>query len=205
MLNVALTGNAGAGKSSVLALFAAWGATVIDADQLARAAVAPGSPALAAIFRRFGRDLEQPDGFLDRATLRRRVLADDEQRAVLNAIVHPEVARMSAALTEAARRRGDPILVADIPLLFEVADPGAFDVVILVDAPETVRRERLMRERDLTWGEAGDLLGAQLPSRLKRDKSDIVIDNDRSRDALEARAREAWRTLQERAAVGARG
>ena len=106
MLRVGLTGNAAAGKSTVLALFRRWGAAVIDADELAREVVQPGTPALRAIFERFGRELELTDGGLDRAKLRRRVMADDEQRAVLNAIVHPEVARLSAEREAAARQRG---------------------------------------------------------------------------------------------------
>lgn len=143
MLRVGLTGNAAAGKSTVLALFKRWGATVLDSDALAREAVAPGSPALAAIYQRFGAGLRLPDGSLDRAALRRCVMADDELRAVLEAIVHPEVARLSSALEQEARLHGDPILVADIPLLFEVLSPASFDVVVLVDAPEEVRRARV--------------------------------------------------------------
>jgi dephospho-CoA kinase len=200
VLTVALTGNVAAGKSTVLAGFARWGAATIDTDQLAREAVVPGSPALAAIYRRFGADLARPDGTLDRAELRRRVMRDDEQRAVLNAIVHPEVNRLLTLGLAAAARRGAGIVVADIPLLFEVLDPAAWDLVVLVDAPEETRRRRLMEQRGYSRQEADDVIGAQLPSRLKRDRSDIVIDNDGSRDALEARAREAWDAVCRRAA-----
>ena len=199
MLRVGLTGNAAAGKSTVLAHFKQWGASVIDSDLLAREAVEPGSPALQVIFKRFGSDLRLPDGSLDRATLRRRVMSNDEQRAVLNAIVHPEVARLSAALEAEARGRGESVLVADIPLLFEVLSPASFDVVILVDAPEQVRRTRLLEARGYSAADADDLLGAQLPSRLKRDKSHIVIDNDGTREALEAHCREVWLELERRA------
>lgn len=201
MLRVCLTGNAGAGKTSVIALFKQWGAAVIDSDQLAREAVVPGSPALAAIFKRFGDDLRLADGSLDRAALRRRVMGDDEQRAVLNAIVHPEVARLTAERSAEAKRCGAAILVADIPLLFEVLDPAAWEVVVLVDAPEALRRERLIKERDFPPGEADDLIKAQLPSRIKRDWSHLIIDNDGSRETLEQRARAAWEKLQERARV----
>ncbi len=192
MLRVALTGNVAAGKSTVLALFERWGAVVIDTDVLAREAVQPGSPALAALLRRFGAALALPDGSLDRAALRRRVMGDAEQRAVLNAIVHPEVDRLLAARLAEAERRGAAVVVCDIPLLFEVRDPAAWDLVVLVDAPEETRRRRLIETRGYTRAEADDVIGAQLPSRLKRDRSDVVIDNDGSRDALEARAREAW-------------
>jgi dephospho-CoA kinase len=194
-LKVGLTGNVAAGKSTVLALFRRWGAETIDTDVLAREAVSPGSPALAAILKRFGDDLRLPDGGLDRAALRRRVMRDDEQRAVLNAIVHPEVARRSAELTADAERRGARILVADIPLLFEVLDPAQFDAVVLVDAPVALRRERLARQRGFTPEECDDLVGAQLPSRLKRDKSHHVIDNDGTLETLETRAREVWLDL----------
>ena len=202
MLRVALTGNVAAGKSTVLALFERWGAVTIDTDKLAREAVRPGTPALAAILRRFGADLALPDGSLDRAALRRRAMGDDEQRAVLNAIVHPEVDRLLTARLADARRRGARIVVCDIPLLFEVLDSAAYDVVVLVDAPEETRRRRLMELRRYTRGEADDVIGAQLPSRVKRDKADIVIDNDGAPDALEARAREAWAALEDTARAG---
>jgi len=202
MLRVALTGNVAAGKSTVLALFERWGAVTIDTDKLAREAVLPGSPALAAILRRFGADLALPDGSLDRAALRHLAMGDDEQRAVLNAIVHPEVERLLAARLADAHRRGARIVVCDIPLLFEVLDPAAYDVVVLVDAPEATRRRRLTERRRYTRAEADDVIGAQLPSRVKRDKADIVIDNDGTADALEARARDAWAALEAAAQAG---
>jgi dephospho-CoA kinase len=192
VLTVALTGNVAAGKSTVLAHFAAWGARVIDTDLLAREAVRPGSAALAAIAARFGADLLAADGSLDRAGLRRRVMADDERRAVLNAIVHPEVRRLEMALVEAAEREGAEIVVSDIPLLFEVSDPSEWDVVVLVDAPEETRRRRLMEQRGYSPAEADAVIGAQLPSRLKRPHSHIVIDNDGSREELEQATRTAW-------------
>ena len=196
MLRVALTGNVAAGKSTVLAHFALWGAATIDTDLLAREAVAVGSPALAAIFRRFGADLRRPDGALDRAALRRRVMGDDEQRAVLNAIVHPDVERLLAERLADAQQRGARIVVCDIPLLFEVLDPDDWDRVVLVDAPEALRRRRLMELRGYSRDEADDVIGAQLPSRLKRDRADLVIDNDGSTDALAASARAAWDALE---------
>jgi dephospho-CoA kinase len=200
MLSVALTGNVAAGKSVVLAHFARWGATVVDVDRLARVVVEPGTPALTAIVARFGGDLKLADGSLDRALLRRRVMGDDERRAVLNAIVHPEVMRLHAARLEDARRSGAAIVVSDIPLLFEVLDPEAWDMVVLVDAPEETRRRRLMELRGYTEDEARDVIGAQLPSRLKRSKSHIIIDNDGSPEALEANARAAWTALTAEAA-----
>jgi dephospho-CoA kinase len=119
---------------------------------------------------------------------------------VLNAIVHPDVIRLHAERLEEARRSGAEIVVSDIPLLFEVLDPEAWDMVVLVDAPEETRRRRLMELRGYTEDEARDVIGAQLPSRLKRSKSHIIIDNDGSPEALEANARAAWTALTAEAA-----
>jgi dephospho-CoA kinase len=202
LLSVGLTGNVAAGKSTVAGLFRQWGAVVVDADALARAAVDRGTPALAAIARRFGREVLQTDGALDRAALRRRVMASASERAALNAIVHPEVARLREVEIAKARAAGAPIVVHDIPLLFEVLDPADFDVIVLVDAPEGVRRARLMQGRGLGATEADALIGAQLSSAAKQARSHIVITNDGSREALEAAAHTVWTELQARAGVG---
>ncbi|MEJ2239804.1 MAG: dephospho-CoA kinase [Gemmatimonadales bacterium] len=126
MLNIALTGNAGAGKSTVVRWFGQWGATIIDADALVREVQAPGSETLAEISRRFGEEVILPDGSLDRSALRTKVLADAQALASLNEIVHPAVQRRRAELISEARDRGAQIVVNDIPLLFEVLDPSAF-------------------------------------------------------------------------------
>lgn len=199
MLNVALTGNLAAGKSTVAALFREWGATLIDADQLVREVQAPGSPVLAAIAERFGPDLIDSAGRLDRDALRRRALADPAALADLNRLVHPEVLRRRAALEAEARARGDRIVVSDIPLLFEAADPAAFDVVVLVDAPVEIRRQRLLANRDLSPSDAERMLAAQLPPNTKRTRSDHVIDNMGDLAALERAARKVWEALEARA------
>ena len=195
MLSVALTGNVAAGKTTVARWWREWGGTVIEADTLVREAQAPGSPVLAAIQERFGEDMVRGDGSLDRAALRRVVFRDAEARAALNAIVHPAVqARRHVLLAEAAAR-GEPLVVSDIPLLFEVLDPSQFDVVVLVDAPDDVRRARLIEDRGLLPGEADRLMAAQAPSAPKRARSHIVIDNTGSLDELRAAAAETWRRL----------
>src|SRR5574341_225927 len=123
MLNVALTGNIAAGKSTVVELFRRWGATVVDADALAREAQEPGTEVLAQIAQRFGADVLNPDGSLDRAALRGKVMGDDAALGALNAIVHPAVRKRRDELQRQAAARGDLILVNDIPLLFETLDP----------------------------------------------------------------------------------
>ena len=198
MLNVGLTGNIAAGKSTVVDLFRGWGATVIDADQLAREAQAPGTDVLTAIVRRFGGDVLAPDGTLDRAALRAKVMGDDRALAALNAIVHPAVQRRRTQLLDEARARGDAVVINDIPLLFEALDPAQFDVVVLVDAPAAVRRARLRLLRGLSNAEADRMIAAQMPADRKRPRADYVIDNDDSRDALEARARAVFEALTKR-------
>jgi dephospho-CoA kinase len=199
VLNVALTGNIAAGKSTVAELFRGWGAVLIDADRLVRDAQAPGSPVLHRIAARFGADLIGPAGELDRAALRRRVMGDPAARAELERLVHPEVSRRGAALLAEARAGGARIAVSDIPLLFEALDPAAFDVVVLVDAPEPVRRARLRAERALSEEDAEQMLAAQMPSADKRAGSTYVIDNDADRATLERRAAEVWQALLARA------
>lgn len=199
MLSVALTGNIAAGKSTVAGFFRRWGATLIDADELVREAQAPGQPTLQAIAERFGGELIRENGSLDRAALRARVLADPAALADLNRIVHPEVRRRRLELLAQARARGDRLVVSDIPLLFEADDPSAFDVVVLVDAPEAVRRARLLASRTLSPEEADRMIAAQQPTSMKCARSDYVIANDGDLPALERAAALVWQALLKRA------
>jgi len=199
MLNVGLTGNIAAGKSTVVDLFRSWGATIIDADALAHEAEAPGSEALAAIVRRFGRDVLAADGTLDRAALRGKVMGDDAALAALNAIVHPAVQRRRAELLAVARERGDELVINDIPLLFEAVDPAQFDTIVLVDASPALRRTRLRAMRGLSNDEADRMLASQMPSERKRPRSEFVIENDGDLKELERRARAVFQELGRRA------
>ncbi len=202
MLLVALTGNIASGKSAVASRLAALGATIIDADLLAREAVAPGTPALDEIVARWGASMRTADGALDRAALRAIVFADPAEREALNAIVHPRVEALRRARIESARSAGATIVVCDIPLLFETGLDRAFDCIVLVDAPEEIRRERLMTHRALSRAEADRMIAAQLPVEPKRARATYVIDNAGSIAALHAAVDALWRTLQERARAG---
>lgn len=196
MLLVGLTGNIAAGKSSVAAQLVERGATLIDADVLAREAVAKGSPALATIIQRWGPGVLGPDGSLDRAALRRIVFTDDRERAALNAIVHPEVDRRRTRARDAASKAGARIVVLDIPLLFETHREHEVQRIVLVDAPVTVRRERLIADRALDPAEADAMIAAQLPSETKRARAHYVIDNDGSREELRTRVDALWAALE---------
>jgi dephospho-CoA kinase len=195
MLLVGLTGNVASGKSEVSRRLADRGATIIDADVLAREAVERGTPAYDAIVARWGARMLRPDGTIDRAALRHTVFRDAAEREALNAIVHPWVERRRNALVEEARRRGDQIVVCDIPLLFERQLQAEFDRVILVDAPAGVRLERLMTSRRLDRSEAEQMIAAQMLPEAKRALSDYIIDNVDSLAALDARVNDVWKEL----------
>jgi dephospho-CoA kinase len=195
MLLVGLTGNVASGKSSVARLLVEKGATLIDADVLARQAVRKGTPALAAIRERWGDSVITPDGSLDRAALRRLVFGDEAELTALNAIIHPEVGRLRDRLAAEARERGDRIVVCDIPLLFEKHMTEEFDVLILVDAPRPMRLERLVSDRGLNEADAMQMIAAQMPAELKRARADVVIDNVGTMRELERRVEEVWNWL----------
>lgn len=196
MLKVGLTGNIASGKSTVARVWASLGAHVVDADRLAREAVEPGSRALAAIVERWGSGVLDQGGMLDRAALREIVFADPEERAALEAIVHPAVAGLREREYRRLAEEGAAIVVADVPLLFEVGLEREFDLVVLVDAPEATRRARLVRDRGLTPEEADRMIAAQIPAVEKRPRADLVIENAGSLDELEERARAVWGFIQ---------
>jgi dephospho-CoA kinase len=195
MLLVGLTGNIGSGKSTVSRMLSERGATIIDADMLARKAVELGTRGYEGIVGRWGDAVLAPDGHIDRAALRRIVFSNPDELEHLNAIVHPEVERMRDRLVREARERGDRIVVADIPLLFERHLGERFDRIILVDAPREIRLERLVNDRGLREPEAMDMIAAQMPAELKRARADFVIDNDGTLEALGRKVDATWTRL----------
>jgi dephospho-CoA kinase len=195
MLLVGLTGNIGSGKSTVAQMLSERGATIIDADVLARRAVEVGTAGYDKIVARWKGEVLDPAGQLDRAALRRIVFADHEQLEELNAIVHPEVERLRLRLLEQARKRGDRLVICDIPLLFERHMTDRFQRIILVDAHRAVRLERLVNDRGLTETEAMEMIAAQMPAELKRARADYVIDNDGTLTQLERRVQDVWGAL----------
>ncbi|HEX8317725.1 dephospho-CoA kinase [Longimicrobium sp.] len=202
MLKVGLTGNIAAGKSTVASAWRELGATVIDADELSRQAVEPGTPAHAAIAAEWGTWVLEEGGTLDRAALRQIVFADPDARARLESIVHPAVAALRDDYFQDAAARGEPLVVADVPLLFEVGMADEFDVVVLVDAPEETRLMRLVGDRSLEPDEARRMMAAQMPAELKRARADVVIENTRSLGDLQRRATDVWAALVARADAG---
>lgn len=199
MLHIGLTGNIASGKSTVAARLGELGAVVLDADRFARDAVAPGTAGLDRVFARFGSDVRNPDGSLDRAALGRIVFRDAGARRDLEAIVHPEVARLRADAAAGAAAHGAAIVVSDVPLLFEAGLRDSFDAVVFVDAAESTRLNRLIVDRGMAEADALAMMAAQADPGPKRAQADWVIENDGSRAALMAGVDAVWREICARA------
>lgn len=185
-----LTGGIGSGKSTVGRRFAARGVPVIDADQLAREVVAPGSEGLAEIVARFGPAVLSPAGELDRKALAARVFADDAERRALNALTHPRVGRRFAELREELERRGEALACYEVPLLFENRLEEAFRPVVVVAVPEPIQVERAAARDGADPAEIRARIRAQLPLAEKTARADHVIDNSGELGATLARADE---------------
>ena len=199
MLRVGLTGGIGAGKSEVSRRLAAQGAVVIDADLIAREVVEPGTDGLAEVVAAFGDGVLRPDGTLDRGRLGDLVFADPELRSKLNAIIHPRVAMRMAELERGAGPGA--IVVHDVPLIAENGRAGAYDVVVVVDAPPKVQAERLVRRRGMTREQARARMAAQARREQRLAIADIVIDNSGSLAELDRQVGDLWAQLRRRAAA----
>ncbi|HEV2017555.1 MAG TPA: dephospho-CoA kinase [Gemmatimonadaceae bacterium] len=199
MIRIGLTGNIASGKSEIARMLADRGATVIDADLLAREAVQPETQALKDIIKRWGKDVLQKDGSLDRAALRQIVFADQSELDALNRIVHPGVTRLRDREIAQARERGDPIVICVIPLLFERNIVDEFDAIVLVDAPRPLRLERMVASRGMEATDAMNMIASQMPAELKRARADYVIENNGSLQDLERDVDALWSSLQRNA------
>ena len=173
------------------------GATVIDADQLAKDAVAAGSPGLAAVVERFGPEVLDPHGNLDRKGLGRIVFKDDAARKDLEAIIHPQVAALSAARMQAAAEAGAPLIVYDVPLLYENGLDRTLPQVAVVRVSPQTQRDRVAARDDLSAQDIEDRIAAQLPLADKAARADHVIDNDGPLEATEAQVRDLYARLTE--------
>lgn len=190
---VGLTGGIGSGKSSVAQLLRDLGATVVDADVLAREVVAPGTEGLAQVARTFGPQVIGSDGALDREAMAEVVFADPSARQRLEAIIHPRV-RARATEIEAAARAGDPaaVVVHDVPLLVETGQQQSYDVVLVVDVEPEVQVRRLVEQRGMAQEQARARIAAQIDRQARLAAADVVIDNSGTRDDLARRVRQVW-------------
>lgn len=202
---IGLTGGIAAGKSAVAARLRELGAVVLDADALAREVVEPGTPGLAAIIERFGPEVLDTDGALDRPRLGAIVFGDDAARADLNAIVHPEVRRRYDELVaEAFARDRDAIVVYDVPLLAEARAASEFGLVMVVDAPADVRLERLVALRGMDREQARARIAAQISDEERRAMADVVIDSSGTIEHTMEQVDALWERLVAQRSVGGR-
>lgn len=185
-----LTGGIASGKSAVAARLRERGVPVIDADQLARDAVATGSEGLAAVVKVFGDDVLTKDGTLDRKKVAAAVFADDEKRRALNAIVHPEVTRLTFKAASKLRDEGEPLACYEAALIVENGVADAFRPLVVVSAPEEVQVARASKRDGSTADEARARIRAQLPLADKVKAADFVIENTGSLEDLERRTDE---------------
>ncbi len=176
LLRAALTGGIATGKSYVRARLAAHGIPTLDADTLARDAVAPGSTGLAEVVRRFGDGVLAADGSLDRRALGTLVFSDAAARADLEAIIHPRVREATGAWLDRLAVAGESVAVVDIPLLFETGRHRDFDRVIVTSCPRSQQVARAVERDGLTAAEAEARIDAQLPTDEKVQRADFVID-----------------------------
>jgi dephospho-CoA kinase len=190
MLRIGLTGGIGAGKSTVAARLRELGALVIDADQLAREIVEPGTPGLAAIVEAFGSGVLLPGGSLDRPALGRIVFGDEDKRRTLNSITHPLIGQRTAELL--AGLPSGAVWVHDVPLLVEGHLAAAYHLVIVVWAPEEERVRRLVADRGMTEEDAWARVRAQATDEQRRAVADVWIDNSGSRQNATAQVDRAW-------------
>lgn len=200
MLRVGLTGGIGSGKSEVARRLAELGAVVVDADQLARAAVAPGTDGFSAVVAAFGADVVAADGSLDRAALAARVFGDEEARRTLEAIIHPRVRELAAEAERAAvEADGDAVVVHDVPLLVETGRAARYDVVVVVDTSPQNQVDRLLSHRGMTAAEARARIAAQASRERRLAVADEVIANDGTLEDLRAQVDRLWGRLAARA------
>lgn len=198
-VRVGLTGGVASGKSTVSARLAELGAVVVDADALAREAVAPGTRGLLEVVEHFGQEVLNADGTLDRPALGAVVFGDEQARRRLEGIIHPRVRAAGATLEAAAP--ADAVVVHDIPLLVETAQADLFDVVVVVDAPVEEQVRRMVERRGMSRDDALARIAAQATREQRLAVADVVIDNTGTLDDLMARVDELYGTLKARASA----
>lgn len=197
MITVGLTGGIGSGKSTVARMLADAGFTVVDADQIAREIMEPGSPVLGRVAEEFGADLIREDGSLDRAGLARRAFATEADTQRLNAITHPAIRAESTRRFAAAAAAGEAVAVYDMPLLVELGLDKDMDLTVVVDVEPEERVRRLVASRGLAEDDARSRIARQIDDAERRAAADVVIDNNGPLEDLPAQVDALIHTIRE--------
>ncbi|XNZ01090.1 dephospho-CoA kinase [Micrococcus luteus] len=189
-LHVGLTGGIAAGKSTVARVFAERGAILVDADQIARDVLAKGTDGLAAVQDEFGDRVITAEGELDRAAMAEIVFTDPAARDRLNRIVHPRIRAFGRRLV--AEAGPDAVVVQDVPLLVESGQAGAYDLVVVVEAPMQERIRRMVEDRGMSVEDAQNRIAAQASDEERRKAAHVLLVNDADLDALKRAANKVW-------------
>lgn len=199
MFIVGLTGGIASGKSTVLRIFEAEGVPVICLDELARAVVRPGAPALDDIKKTFGEEFINHDGELDRDLMAGVVFRDPDKRRILESIIHPRIMQEVTSLIRALEESGHHIVVEDVPLLYEIGFDRWCDVVVVVYVPREVQERRLIERDRMTPEHARARIQAQMPIEDKKKRADYVIDNSGDPESARRQALDVLNRIRERA------
>ena len=194
-VKLGITGGVGSGKSMVCDYLKDKGMTVVSTDELARKAVMPGSLAYDKIVSYFGKEILSPDGTLNRKALRGIITRDKVKKEALERFVHPEVFVEMEKEFEASKKRRDPVIAVEVPLLFEAGMETFFDFVVTVTVKSDVKTKRLMSRDQITREEAEALMGIQMPEEQKLEKSNFVIDNNGSPEETRIRVDQFYEDL----------
>lgn len=195
MKKVGLTGGIGSGKSTVARMLADEGFPVVDADQIAREIMEPGSPVLAQVAEVFGEDLIDDTGALNRAELAKRAFSSTEQTEKLNALTHPAIRAESNRRFDEAEKAGARAVIYDMPLLVDLGLHHDMDITVVVDVDVDERVRRLVDKRGLTEADARARIAQQIDDDTRRAAADIVVDNNGPLEALAAQVEKVVRMI----------
>lgn len=201
MITVGLTGGIASGKSTVSSMFKEHSIPVICADELAHEAVKKGSPALKKIREIFGDDVFQEDGELDRMALGSKVFADHTLKKKLEGIVHPYVEQKKDEFLAKCAAQGHPVVVIDVPLLFETGWNNNVDVVVVVYVNKELQIKRLMERNGVSLEQATARLDSQWPIEDKKEQADVVIDNSGPLEETRLRFEKALEEIKSRVQI----
>jgi dephospho-CoA kinase len=195
---VAVTGGAGSGKTSVCKRLKSLGLHVINTDRIARQVVSPGSPVLSAIVERFGKTILKADGTLNRVLLREQIVEDLYKKQMLEDIIHPAILHRMHELVDALQKSHEPIVVVEVPLLFELDLADAFDMVVMVTASRQQKIDRMIKRDGVSRKSAESLLAVQLPDSVKIDQSHFIVGNNGSPEDLDESVQALYHMLQQK-------
>ena len=197
LMLIGLTGGIAGGKTTVAKMFMSLGAIVVDADEISREVVAPGTPGLAQLTERLGPDILNSSGELNRTALGAVIFKDADARLALEAILHPLIAQQSRKRLRQALAEEPPLVIYDAALLFETGRAEDFRPIIVVNCPTALQEERLMTRDGFNSKEAHQRIQAQMAASEKARLADYVIDNGGTLDETEAQVRRIWNELLE--------